>query len=27
VLWRNDSNGCYDGWADLSLDGEKLDHY
>ncbi len=27
VLWRNESNGYYDGWADLSIDGEKLDRW
>lgn len=27
VLWRNESNGYYDGCAELSLDGERLDRY
>lgn len=27
VLWRNESNGYYDGWADLFIDGEKIDRW
>lgn len=27
VMWRNESNGYYSGWVEVSVEGQKLHHY